>query len=147
MQLNLHHKMSLKTFLASCAWGTTCMSRHTSALNSDAYFHSSGTRPFLHECISLHTDTQPSCVNESVCKGADDWRITSPLRGHTSLPSCPPPSSSAPACRDLRFQFRRDVRPVPPSPYTQTCIRSANICKTLHINLILEKGHKDNSGM
>ena len=34
----------------------------------NAYFHSSGARPFLHECISRHTDTQPQCVNESVCK-------------------------------------------------------------------------------
>lgn len=112
------------------------MHEQTHKPNSNADFHSSGFRPFLHDCISRHTYTQPQCVNESVWKEGDDWRITSPLRGHTVLPPCPPPSSSAPACKDLLFQFRRDVRAVPPSPHTQTHIYSANICKPTQINLI-----------
>lgn len=56
------------------------------------------------------------------------------------LPSSVLFSACLPACRDLLFQFRRDVRPVPPSPHSH----SANICKPTHINLISEQGQEDN---
>ena len=82
----------------------------------NVYFYSSGTHLSLHECITRHTDRASQYASECVCSWRSENNVT-PKGSHLSSfsPSSRIHSFLLCACRDFPFQFRRDVRPVPPS--------------------------------
>lgn len=99
----------------------------------NVYFYSLGTHLSLHECITRHIDRASQYVSECVCSWRSENNVT-PKGSHLSpfSPSSLIRSSLLCACRDFPFQFRRDVRPVPPS-LTQrldSALFSPNIFKT-----------------
>lgn len=125
----------MQTYTVKYCACNACAQMHTQEVQCIFLFlrHSS----FFCMTASPGTPTENPSMCARVC--VRSWRLENTVtpKGSHLFPFLP--SSLIPswvcACRDFLFQFRRDVRPVPPS-LTQrldSAIHSPNICKNLHI--------------